>query len=214
MRRTLMMGFLCSVILCSVSLAQAQQVCWRLHDGAPNGGNPLLDVVQMVATPLPSNPQTFALHGDVAALPLYQQGGSGSAKPNGFDGSQFRVSLTLTHDTSAFGGNRVCGLTLLLNANAHADNYLHGIWFEQCAGGPGTPTNVSGFVHPFNCPAFGVAFGQDPGDEGAQGPSVFGSTRALGPGMAQADVQAQQLHAFGEFRAAGCDSEQPCLPEP
>jgi hypothetical protein len=213
MRRTLMLGILLSFVLCSISLADAFQVCWRLQDGA---GNPLLDFMRCSATFDPTtNPVIFPLNCSQEADPLYHAVSSGSVTQN-VDGdlTKYRMGLSMTHDKPGFfGNNRVCAFTAILIANVPSDDptFLDGTWSQQCAGGPGAPFNVSGRIDFVVCPATLTPLDQMQHDVAHQQETVenhplniFTNALADAPAMqSQEDVMMQQMNAFGELRAAG-----------
>jgi hypothetical protein len=207
-------GFvLYGLLYLALAPVQADQFCWRLQDGS---GTPLLDAVRMAVTGMPNtSPSIFSLCGDVNAAPLYQQGGCGSATQNAIDLTQYRVTLTLGHTAPPgfFNNNRVCALTLLITADPTAENFLDGTWSSQCVGGltgqPTNPTNVSGLVQSFACPVFGPAFAQAQQGVATQVHTAFGIKRNPRPSIAQEDVAAYQMNAFGELRAAGLGNFEP-----
>jgi hypothetical protein len=177
MRRTVILGVLVSISLCTVSLVEASQVCWRLQDGA---GNPLLDLLRCSAIVDPAtSPPIFSVACSDEADPLYHAVGAGSATQDvEVDFTKYRMGLSLTHTAPGFfGDNRVGSFTALLNTTA--PNYLGGTWAMQWAGGPSGPFSISGLLVFLNCP----------------GPLALTE--------AQKDVGAQQVTAFGEPQAAG-----------
>ena len=183
MRRTVMLGVMVSFLLCSLSMAGAEQFCWRLQDGATPPNN-LIDFIRASVdlNPHGTNPPIFRIGGvSHEAPPLYHLVGSGSATPNKLTPlTSFRLEYTAGHDTTFFGGNRSCTLTAIINGT------FNGTWEMQCAGT--TMFNVSGHIVFEECdPIFLASFGMAPLDVHAQ----------------QQEVIAAQTQTFGEVLAAG-----------
>lgn len=191
MRRTVMLGVLLSLVLCSVSLTYAQQFCWRLQDAATPPNN-LLDLVRCGVTAIRgTDPVIFALNCSHEADPLYHAIDTGSGTQDvEVDFTKIRIGLNVSHTaTGFFGNNRVCELTALLIADVPTNDptFLDGTWSMQCSGAsgatpgtPGVPFNVSGKLNFLPCPADVASLSQ-----------------------AQQEISAQQMNAFGEPRAAG-----------
>jgi hypothetical protein len=178
---------LLGLLLCPLSMADADQYCWRFQNGT---GQDLLDTLQVsVEAPLTA-PQIFGLFVSWKALPLYEMGGTGTATQSGNDGTKYLFTVPSTHNFSDFfNGNRTCGLTMLLNALPGPD-FLHGLWSAQCTGGPGGSSNPSGKVRFFECPVL-------------PGARLANKAQQFAMEAEQASILAEQMRLFGEPRAAG-----------
>jgi hypothetical protein len=174
MRRTVMLAVMLSCLLCSLSLANAFEVCWRLFDGAPTP-NPLLDVIKCEVDL--TKPSIFPATCVQDAPPLYQMIGAGGATPNTVPTGTFRLEYSPSHTAPGFfGNNRVCAFTAILTGS------LNGTWTQQCAGGPGAPFNVSGIIQTLACPGQVFAFEQNQREMATQQTNTFGEPMAAGKG--------------------------------
>src|SRR5262245_808521 len=120
------------LLLWSVSLVAAEQVCFRLE--------PFDDVLQVDATAQDAGPLTWLLAVRWIGQDIYQLGGSGFAGLNAQNIIAFDVPLS--HHTSFFGDNHHCLLHADLNRKT-----VSGPWRMACLG-----AHAEGFEAVLNTP--------------------------------------------------------------
>jgi hypothetical protein len=126
-------GLMAALVLVTLmgSLAQAQQVCYRL--------NPFSDVIKLSYHT--QGPHTN-LFGNWTVPSVYSLPVVGAREPN-LNGGPKRVSVHGTNDTSDFGGNPICAI----------DGVVNGAFTITCVGGSSTFTNTGTALTPVSCTA-------------------------------------------------------------
>jgi hypothetical protein len=126
---TVLMAALVLVTLMG-SLAQAQQVCYRL--------NPFSDVIKLSYHTVGPNTNLFGNWTTIFyTLPVV------GAREANLNGGPKSVSVHGTNDTSDFGGNPICAI----------DGVVNGAFTITCVGGSSTFTNTGTHLTPVSCTA-------------------------------------------------------------
>jgi hypothetical protein len=107
---------------------------------------PLIDTIRLSLTQAPGAATIIAVDFRWRFGSSAQVGGAGSITESLLSPGSYDLALTGTHNTTFFGGNKVCSLFAVINPFA-----LSGPWQATCTGAGGAPFTESGTLNFVSC---------------------------------------------------------------